>query len=197
MTAMGMFSRAQSIRRSNTVSAPVDSYADFLGRINVAKSALTEQYNQSQRRLNFLRAQLWNETSVLAAWRERSEKLESVVTVYAGSTSGYSRLADLSDTVEKLYGASRHRHESMTSVCDALTKHLSEIGERLNSLNAAGQQLEVEQRITLARQNMLQAASESQSASSAGALSSVSTDGFREVRLLVAQAEALVELKRW
>lgn len=194
---MGMFSRARSIQRSNTATAPVDSYADFLGRINAAKSALNEQYNQSHRRLEFLRSQLWNETNVLAVWRERSEKLQAVITSYAGGADGYRRLADLSDTVEKLYSSSRHRHETLASVCDALTKHLSEVSDRLNSLNAAGQQLEVEQRITLARQNMLQAASESHHINTTGALSAASPDGFREVRLLVAQAEALVELKKW
>lgn len=194
---MGMFSRAQSIRRSETETPVVDNYEDFLSRMAVAQEALQAQSGQVSNRLQFLMAQRINEAQALATWKQRSEKLSAIIAAYSGGTSGYQKLADLSDTVDKLYNASKNRHETLSSICAALNEQSEAANANLTALTAARQQLETERRIGIARESITQAASETHTIAHPGIITGASNEGIREIKRLVAQAEALVELKRW
>lgn len=193
---MGVLSRARSIRRSNTDTPMVDNYEDFLGRIAVTRQALDQQHSQLLKRTSFLRSQWSYERNSASVWESRSTSLTEALVVYRGSADGYQRLADLTAVAEKLHNASKNRHESIDAALKATNERREALAESIKTLESSRIQLETSRKLGLAMESLTRAAANTHVGMN-GVTPVGGTGELREMKLLVAQAEALVELKGW
>lgn len=192
----GIFSRSLGIARSHAaqpVAAP-DNYGTYLSRIEDAQTSMRGRLAQNQRRAQFLSDSLDTEEHGMIEWNKRVIALEATIECYDGDTKGYESLAHLYDTAKSMQTVFASRVDTMRSSIASLKAQEAPLTTHINQLTAARAKLASAQSLDQARGTMDRILT---STTSLGIPSAASGDDqeLRSIRRLIAESEALAELK--
>lgn len=191
----GIIARTRAISRSRREDPVVDNYVSYLARIEEAQGLLRAKLDRNQSRIRFYSAQLNVEESIRGDWAKRVTAIESALECYDGEPRGYEDLSRLLNTA-------RSMHKSFDSRCGVVAAAIDNIrGEdtplltHINQLSASKSKLQSAQSLELARGTMDEIMASTPSSHSLVAIPGRETQEMRSIRLLIAESEALAELK--
>lgn len=198
----GIFARARSIARSQYVApstnnsyTPPDNYATYINRIEAAQSSMREKREQQYRRIQFLQNSLEVEEEGMNQWGNRVAALEATLDCYAGDTKGYEGLAHLYDTAKTMYTAFLNKVEAIEASIAELQAQQEPLVTHINQLTAAKTKLMSAQSVEQARGTMDRILTSSISPGNRTPASFTDDQELRSIRRLIAESEALAELK--
>jgi len=190
----GIFARSRDIARSRMEPPAVDNYATYLRRIEDAQASMRDKLSRNRHRARFLSDSLDAEEQGMIEWNKRVTALEATIGCYDGDTKGYESLARLYDTAKSMQSVFTSRVAAMRSSIETLKAQDVPLHTHINQLTAARTKLVSAQSLEEARGTMDRILT---SATSIGISPAVSGDDqeMRSIRRLIAESEALAELK--
>jgi phage shock protein A len=170
-----------------------DNYGTYLRRIEDAQASMRGKLEQNRRRAGFLSDSLETEEEGMIQWNKRVIALEATIECYDGDTKGYEALAHLYDTAKSMQSVFISRVETMRQSIGSLKAQEAPLTTHINQLTAARAKLASAQSLEQARGTMDRILT---STTSIGIPSSSGDDQeLRSIRRLIAESEALAELK--
>lgn len=189
----GLRSRKGSSIVSAGDQAPlVDNYAVFFQRIEDAQNALRSKMSQNERRISFLRQQLTTAEASLTQWSDNVSTVDRALAVYDGDAKGYEYLAGLLESARTMASAAQSQSTLIESAIVKLEEQEAPLLKNLNSLTAAKGKLMRTQSLERAQRDLSNVV---RNTGGGGITHAEPLDEMREIRRLVAETEALVELK--
>ena len=191
----GIVARSSAIKRSRKETPVVDNYTSYFQRIEEAQESMRTKLSQNRCRVSFLSVHLDSEDESRIEWERRVTAVEASLDCYNGGQEGYSALAGMLETARSMHAMFTARCEAHNEVISQLKSQEAPLITHINQLTAAKAKLQSAQSLEQAKGNMEQILA-SRSASAHHAVASVKGEQeLRDIRQLIAESEALVELK--
>lgn len=190
----GIARRTRAVARSRNETQVVDNYAVFLARIEEAQQSMREKLEQNKRRIAFLTTQFSHDDDSRSAWQRRVTSVNAAIEAYEGGTQGYDLLANALKTAQRMLGAYTSKTSSLNGAITQLKNQEAPLTAHINQLTAAKAKLRSAQAVEQSKGNMDRIVA-STTSTALPELNVREDESLRAIRRLIAEAEALVELK--
>lgn len=191
----GIIARSRAIRRSRKETPVVDNYTTYFQRIEEAQESMRIKLNQNRCRVSFLSVHLNTEDDSRIEWERRVAAVEASLDCYNGAHEGYSALAGMLETARSMHAMFTARCEAHSEVISQLKAQEAPLIAHINQLTAAKAKLQSAHSLEQARGNMEQILASRNSSVHHAVNSAKEDQELRSIRQLIAESEALVELK--
>lgn len=186
--------------RDEVSPAPLDNYAEFIGRLESAAGKLTPRLDALSAALDAAGLLLNQNNAGVELWGQRRTRIRLLLNLQAAKKQArtYRSLSELHEVALQMEQTFSNRAQRVQQVCSGIRTRRDQINAALVELNKSKVKLASSRRIAQERENLSKIAADL--SVSAGDLSFGAPDpglreSLREAREAIILAEALLEVK--
>lgn len=190
----GIIGRSRAIARSRKEVPIVDNYVTFLSRIEEAQASMRSKADQNRRRAQLFSARLTTTEESQIAWEKRLDMVKLTIELYEGEPKGLDALEHLHRTATSMLTVYTTRTATLNAQIKQLLDQEAPLISHINQLSAAKAKLHSAQALEQSKGQLDYILATNTSVVHQG-IPVRDDQALRAIRLLIAESEALVELK--
>jgi hypothetical protein len=191
----GIIARSSAIARSRKEAPMVDNYVTYLQRIDEAQESLRQKLDRNKNRISFLSVHEDTEETSRGEWQSRVRIIEAALQSYDGNAEGYEALAGLLHTAQSMLAMYTARCTSHRETIEHLRAQELPLITHINQLSASKGKLHSARSLEQAKGSMDQILAARNTPGYVAAPAAKEEQELRAIKQLIAESEALAELK--